>query len=242
MARINIEDSIYKDLRFLKLFSKCGDMDKAIGSLVRAWSLAQKWWLTEERTIPLSEWESQEINSTLIEVGLAERINDRVRMRGSLEQFSWLTQRSIAGRKGGLATAESRLATAFGSKPPTLSLPLSPSLKKETTTTGGGSSFLKEVKKELQEFWTKTYKDQQWIDSEIAKCEGYCLSTNKQIKNLGQFINSWLHKSFEAKKAVPKQLKAPSNPPPQFIGNDPRGKPLAPELKTLLNKALRSGV
>ncbi len=104
------------------------------------------------------------------------------------------------------------------------------------TTTGGG--FLKEVKKELQELWIKTYKDQSWINSEIAKCEGYCLSKNQNIKNIGQFVNAWLHKAYENNKSKPKQLKPPSGIPEELKKPDPRsGKPLDPKVKSLLNKA-----
>jgi hypothetical protein len=99
MARINIEDSIYKDIRFTKLLLKCGSLDSALGALLRAWSLAQRYYLTETRMIPISEWNRQEINNAIIDVGLAEKIGEFIRICGADNQFSWLLQKSEAGKK-----------------------------------------------------------------------------------------------------------------------------------------------
>lgn len=115
MARINIEDSIYRDGRFGELMIKCGSLDMAIGKLVRAWSLAQKWYLKNDRMIPISEWDKQRMDYLIIEVGLADKIGNFIRMRGADEQFKWLLQRSDAGRRGGQATVSGRQAVV---KPP----------------------------------------------------------------------------------------------------------------------------
>ncbi len=72
MARINIEDSIHTDRRFLKLIQAVGCADRAMGALVRAWMLAQKWYLSPEQMIPLEEWQKQEIPDAVIECGLAK--------------------------------------------------------------------------------------------------------------------------------------------------------------------------
>lgn len=130
MARINIEDSIFKDVRFFKLFALCNnDFDKTLGLLVRAWILAQKHYLkTDHRLIPLDEWNQETDFQKLIEVKLSEIKPDGVYVCGSNEQFKWLLQRSDAGKRGviakknKLATVSDRLATADGSKPLTLSL------------------------------------------------------------------------------------------------------------------------
>ncbi len=99
MARINIEDSIYRDPRFLELAMKMGSIDTAIGALVRVWSEAQKWYLTPERMIPLSEWNQRKLPMAVIEVGLAEQVGEKVRVCGSDTQFKWLAQRQNAGRE-----------------------------------------------------------------------------------------------------------------------------------------------
>lgn len=100
MARINIEDSIYKDNRFFKLSLKLGSREAAIGSLIFAWSLAQKFYLNEEtnRRIPLSEWDTQEIKNEIIEVKLARVIDGFVEVEGSEKEFNWLFQKSAAGK------------------------------------------------------------------------------------------------------------------------------------------------
>ena len=63
VARINIEDSIFKDSRFIKLTIRMGDFHKALGALVHAWIVAQKWYLTPERMIPKSEWKEQDLSN-----------------------------------------------------------------------------------------------------------------------------------------------------------------------------------
>jgi hypothetical protein len=140
VARVNIEDSLFTDQRFVDLVLRLGDMERAIGAMVRAWVIAQKWYVTEDRTIPLSEWQKQRIRDEIIEVGLAEVIDGRVRVAGADAQFAWLLQRIEAGRKGGSAkrdqaTAKRPLATVkrevAEAKPLTLSL--TPSHKEETT-------------------------------------------------------------------------------------------------------------
>lgn len=101
MARINIEDSLYKDHRFIKLYIKLGSIDLALGLLVRAWSIAQEFYLKDDRHIPREEWDKQNLNDLIIEVGLATEVNGRIKVSGSDEQFSWLLQRVEAGRRGG---------------------------------------------------------------------------------------------------------------------------------------------
>ncbi len=115
MARINIEDTIYTDGRFLELVRLSGSVDEALGSLVRAWAIAQRFYIKPEKMIPLDEWKKQKLNDKLITVTLATVIDGFVRMAGIDDQFSWLTQRVEAGRKGGLArqaTAKRPLPTA----------------------------------------------------------------------------------------------------------------------------------
>lgn len=120
MARINIEDGLFKDIRFYRLVTLLdGNMDEALGALVRAWSLAQKWYLKEEtnRLIPLLEWEKEGIKTQIIDCGLAETNDGFVRVKGIEEHFKWLIQRSNAGKAGGSATKRPK-ATVNGRKRP----------------------------------------------------------------------------------------------------------------------------
>lgn len=98
MARINIEDSLYQDQRFIDLAMALGGKFQAIGALVCAWSLAQKWYIKTDKMIPISEWEKQRLPREIISVGLAELIGDKVHVCGADKQFKWLQQRSQAGK------------------------------------------------------------------------------------------------------------------------------------------------
>lgn len=100
MARINIEDSLFKDKRWLKLIIKTGCEHKALGMVTSAWILAQENWL-KYGCIPEKAWPKD--LEILIEVELAtRRENGTVYVKGSAKAFSWLNQKSEAGRKSGL--------------------------------------------------------------------------------------------------------------------------------------------
>lgn len=129
MARINIEDDIHKDKRFIKLIIALdGDLDRAIGALVRAWTLGQKHWKNNKSRIPLREWKDQEINPAIIEVGLAKIIDGSVHVCGAEEQFAWLNQRVLAGAKGGRARPSkiNNLAASGGKRSLDPAKPLTP--------------------------------------------------------------------------------------------------------------------
>lgn len=116
MARINIEDSLYADNRWLQLVIKCGCQYKAKGILFSAWALAQKNWLAH-RCIPGKAW-SQDFE-VLIEVELATRRADgTIYIKGSKKAFAWLEQRSEAGAIGGSRKSEKKTqaAASNGSK------------------------------------------------------------------------------------------------------------------------------
>lgn len=150
MARINIEDSLYRDIRFISLVGKLGSVEMALGSLFRAYALAQEWFLSDEtaRLIPLSKWKQQLIKDEIIEVGLAEVRGEYVYVAGSEVQFAWLLQKSEAGKQGGrpkkkayetgrFSNESERNSPESGSKPLTLSLPLSHNTKEPS---GGGAA------------------------------------------------------------------------------------------------------
>lgn len=108
MARINIEDSIYMDTRFLNLIRICHSIDEAMGALVRAFSVAQQFWKRDKGLIPKEVWKIQMLNLKLIEVGLVIEKEHGFYVVGSEEQFAWLVQRVTSGQKGGIASGESR--------------------------------------------------------------------------------------------------------------------------------------
>ena len=102
MARINLEDSIYRDSRFLKLVIYLGCEYKALGLLVSAWSLAQKYYLNKEtnRLIEKSAWLTNDY-LPLLTIGLAEERDTGFYIKGSNENFTWLIQKQNAGKLGG---------------------------------------------------------------------------------------------------------------------------------------------
>lgn len=106
MPRINIEDSLFRDNRWFNLILKVKCQYKALGLVAQAWVLAQNNWI-EHRSVPVSEW-IEDLN-VLIEVGLAEKINDElIYVKGSKKAFLWLEQRVEAGRRGGLSTQNNK--------------------------------------------------------------------------------------------------------------------------------------
>lgn len=157
MARINIEDSLFKDGPYLDLIIKIGSRHAALGAFVEACIIAQEFYLNEEteRMIPLSEWKRRKAVDYIIDVGLAElkgNQNQYVYLRGSEKQFAWLLQRKNAGDKGGRPKNENpqndlnneletdRLSTdkrpTSGSNP----LPLSPTLPLSLSSESNSSS------------------------------------------------------------------------------------------------------
>jgi len=121
MARINIEDKLFTDERWMNLLLKVGDKDKALGIVCGAWILAQKNWL-QYGFIPAKAWNKS--FDLMIEVELATRRADgNVYVKGSKKAFQWLDQRSEAGSIGGEAKSRKKSAAARengrkGGRPP----------------------------------------------------------------------------------------------------------------------------
>ncbi len=113
MARINIEDSIWSDSRFMKLLLKLQDERTAIGAVVMAWKIAQKYWCPDKKPIPHIEWLRSNIGREFIDVGLADEKEDGVYVRGSEKHFAWWFEKQDAGRR----SAESR-KKKYGSSQP----------------------------------------------------------------------------------------------------------------------------
>lgn len=115
VARINIEDSLYQEQGWFDLLIATKSADTALGALVRAFTVAQKYWVPEKpkgmaveqwlqncrKGIPLSEWKKQRLNDAIIEVGLAKLKDDAVFVAGSEKQFQWLFTKYENGNKGG---------------------------------------------------------------------------------------------------------------------------------------------
>jgi hypothetical protein len=109
MARINIEDSLFKEKAFEKLMFKLGSKRLALGALVESFALAQEYYLkSENHLIPIDAWNREEIGFELIECGFAHVEGDFVRVRGAETQFNWLVKCQKSGIKGGINSGKSR--------------------------------------------------------------------------------------------------------------------------------------
>lgn len=110
MARINIEDSLFRDSRYQDLILKTGSRWTALGMVTEAWYLAQEFFLNEatDRMIPLEIWRKRKAPDCVIDVGLAEIKGDKVYVCGANEQFSWLIKKAENGKKGGVLSAQKR--------------------------------------------------------------------------------------------------------------------------------------
>lgn len=136
MARINIEDSLFKDQRWIDLVIEVKSAESAMGALVWLWLTAQKYWKRDRARIPKDAWTQQKLNPALITTGWAvwQDEHNGYFAEGSEAQFKWLLQKQEAGAAGGKASGESRHrdfdeleasggkrdeAQASGAKPPT---------------------------------------------------------------------------------------------------------------------------
>ena len=198
LARINIEQCIWTDHRFINLCMKTGNIDQALGSLVRAWMIAQQWYLKDDRLIPSSEWEKQNLPEALFEVGLASRNETgRVRMAGSEEQFGWLLQRSEAGKRGG-GSNRKKGATVDASRSTESNVrATSFSFSKNNTNTFVG--ILTNYPQEFEKVW-KQYKRRG--DKKAAFIEFKKLKLNEEgLENLSQAIKNYINSLSELKYA-----------------------------------------
>lgn len=139
MARINVEDGLFIDQRWIELVLALGDADKALGALVRAWRVGQDYWKHSDNGIPKTVWNSQKINNAIIQVGLAHENGDFIKIHNSEKHFAWVRQKVEAGKNGGIASGDARReiieenskrneAEASVANPLPLTLPLTHSL------------------------------------------------------------------------------------------------------------------
>lgn len=193
MARINIEDSIYKDHRFVALMQKTGDYWKALGLLVGAWSLAQKHYLDEsnDRLIPFKDWQ-RTCFEVLVEVGLAEVREKGIYIKGADSQFGWLVQRSNAGKSSAQSrksmndrsTDVQRKATVEQPLTLTLTPTLTPTLKNSNIKTPAVRKKLTPDQSELNSKIWQAYSQAYHLRYKVEPTRND--RTNSQISSLRQ--------------------------------------------------------
>lgn len=144
LARINVEDGLWSDPRFMKLCIKTGDQFRAIGLVVLAWKLAHKFWCPSKLPIPEKDFLDAGLDSALIDCGLAEHTPNGVRMKGSEKHFSWWFEKQKAGKRSAQARKKK-----YGSAQPnsnTAEQVLNTSSDFSRTSSSYSSSYSKEKK------------------------------------------------------------------------------------------------
>lgn len=106
--RLNIEGSVFSDPRFFDLILKCKNQYEALGILVLCWKKAQATFL-EFGKIPSEKW--NEKFQILVDVGFVEKHKDGYYVRGSEKHFSWLIQKSNAGKLSAAKKSENKNPT-----------------------------------------------------------------------------------------------------------------------------------
>jgi hypothetical protein len=115
MARINIDDSIYKHRGFAALIShytRSTDLPDTIcvrlakGCLWELFTLAQEYWYPKRRAIPKQVFDDAEFPAILYgRGGLCTLEEDGIHVHGAEEAFKWLFQKKAAGEASGKARA-----------------------------------------------------------------------------------------------------------------------------------------
>lgn len=102
MPRINIDDKLFADQRFLDfVFLLSGDRYRAIGICVVLFQTAQRYWLNNKQLIPLTEFKKIPCFEFLIKSGLVQRKRAGVYVCGSRDYFAWIVSKIDSSRKGG---------------------------------------------------------------------------------------------------------------------------------------------
>jgi hypothetical protein len=101
MARLNIEDSLFDDKRFIKLAALFNSKIKAIGWWVVVAKVAQSYWKDGKEHIPESIYKYNKIPKEFIESGLIEKTEFGYYLAGSEENFAWISSKVANGKKGG---------------------------------------------------------------------------------------------------------------------------------------------
>lgn len=218
MARINIEDTLFSDPRFIRLCIKLGCEFKGMGAVVAAFKLAQEHFLNKsnDRLIPVEDWKRRGIPEEFFEVGLAE-IRDRgIYVSGSETQFSWLIQKQDAGKKSAEAKraakdaerdstgVNGRSTEVNGAQPPTLTPSPSLSQALALSQTHGEEISISEILKlwnipqVLFETWVMNFRDRSKLEAEILNAYNYAINQPKPYKDFKKFLSGWLGRSQKA--------------------------------------------
>jgi len=216
MARLNLEESLWSDPRTMRLIAKIGDEDKAIGILVRAFRLAQKYWCNKENPKQYIHPEAflNEKLEILIDINWAKKYETGYYIHGSESNFSWWFQRVEAGRNGGIAKAsgakrklaEAKQNVASSSSSSSSSLEHNTiaqqveQLYKEYPRKEGKTKGIQKLIKEI-----KTQDDISLLAKSINNYKMSCGTDIKYIKHFSSFASVWrdyISDNAECKKTL----------------------------------------
>lgn len=121
MARINIEERIFREQGFQDLMIAVQSRLLAKGIVVELFQLAQEYWFPGRKLIPVSRFEAAGLPPALLAPGgLCELRDDGIYVRGSEDAFLWLFKKS-AGGSARAASAKRNKDGSFKQKPKKIS-------------------------------------------------------------------------------------------------------------------------
>lgn len=89
-----IEDEVLQSEKFQQLVKEVGSVDWAIGSLWRAWRLAEEYFpRSVNRGVPKQDWIDHEIEPGILRFGFAVELGGQIVMVGAMEKFDHLVNR-----------------------------------------------------------------------------------------------------------------------------------------------------
>jgi hypothetical protein len=215
MARINIDESLFTDPRFISLCVLLKSEIKAIGWWVKVARLAQTYWKLDKQLIPFDAYEFAKFPKKLLDSGIVEKRESGYYLRGSEENFAWIYQKVISGRKshgGGrpLKSLENKQRQNNGKT--TAKQPLTPTLT--PTPTHKEEVYICDNKKLTEEdcinienliaekYLTKLLIsfDKRYITQEIPKIKAWLIGNpdkRKTKKGLVAFLTNWLNRGYD---------------------------------------------
>lgn len=114
---IPIDSEIRNDPRFRKLAKSLNSEAEALLLCFSAWALARRYWQAEHSYIPFHVWDAGDFGP-LEDVKLAERREDGVYCRGTVDSFDWYHDWKADKSTAGKASAAVRKAKYGTAQPP----------------------------------------------------------------------------------------------------------------------------
>lgn len=101
MARIDIEDSLFTNARFIKLCVLLKSEIKAIGYFVKVARVAQSYWKHDNGLIPEDVYIFNKFPKELVDSTLVVKRDNGYYLHGSERSFAWISSKVKNGKKGG---------------------------------------------------------------------------------------------------------------------------------------------